>query len=171
MQRPENKCISVKHEGKFFVIGVIIGCLFSYIWQGMYFNHTIESFNIETIKEDTDIRLISYIEGRWSSSIGDVIVEIDPSEKKDFIVIELIEDKHTDNRYKITDIEKINGLMGIVKMNICKADTACTKDEIIPIQFNKIFGKDRTITISYDSRLTYCVDPSDECTRAFKRIK
>lgn len=170
LPQKNHKCSKFFYEGKIFVIGVLIGCIFSYLWQGLLISKNDIGLSIETIKQDSDVRLLSYIEGRWSSSIGDIIVQVDPSQTKDFIVIELIHNNKEESMYKIKNIEKINGLLGIVRMKICKINE-CDENNLIPIQFNKIFGIDRTIAISYDSRITECIDVSDECTRAFKRIE
>ena len=170
LTQKNHKCSKFFYDGKLFVIGVLIGCFFSYLWQSLLISNTDIGFTIESIKQDSDVRLLSYIEGRWSSSIGDIIVELDPSEPKDFIVIELIHSNKEESKYKIKSIDKINGLLGIVRMKICNVND-CDENDLIPIQFNKIFGIDKTIAISYDSRITECVDISDECTRAFKRIK
>lgn len=174
--RRERRRININYEGKFFFVGMVIGVLLFSFWD-FIFNHYSnfddwkQSLKIEEFKQDSEERLLSYIEGEWISSIGDVIIKVNIEKKKNFIVIEIEKDNKTQRMYKINSIDKINGLFGIINLKICDINKECNEENSIPIQFNKVFGMDKTITISYDSRLTYCVDADDSCTRAFKRLK
>lgn len=168
----EKKCFNVKYEGKIFLIGIILGCIFSFMWQSLYFYSNKQDFNaLDMIREDANIRLIKYIQGEWSSSIGDLLVKVDLSDTKDFIILEVFNKNKIESKYKITSVPRVNGLLGILDIEVCRENLKCSENTIIPVQFNKVFGKDSTITISYDSRLTYCVESDDKCTRAFKRIE
>lgn len=166
----------MKYEGRYFGFGVLIGVLLFVFWD-FVFNHYSNfqdwknSIRIEEFRQDSEERLLNYIDGEWISSIGDVIVKVNIDKTQDFMVIEIEKESKTEKIYKIKEINKVNGLFGIVNLRICDMAKECDDINAIPIQFNKVFGMDKTITISYDSRLTYCVDTDDSCTRAFKRLK
>jgi hypothetical protein len=173
-KKERRKC-NLMYEGKYFLVGSIFGAICFLFWD-YFFNHNRgiselqQSIKIEEFKQDSEERLVNYIDGEWISSVGDVIIKINIDKGKDFIIIEVLKDKKTQTKYKIEKINKVNGLFGIVNFSICDISKECTTENRIPIQLNKVFGMDRTITISYDSRLTYCVDADDSCTRAFKRL-
>lgn len=169
----ERRHISMKYEGKFFLTGVLVGILIFSFWDFIFnhhnnFNEYIQSLKIEEFRQDSEERLLNYIEGGWTSSIGDVLIKVNIENKKDFLILEL--DNKIEKKYKIKSINKIDGLFGIIDLQICDDNKECNEENAIPIKFNKVFGMDKTITISYDSRLTYCVDADDICTRAFKRF-
>lgn len=174
IENRERRRITMKYEGKFFIVGVILGCIFGFLWQGYFVGNggifQNSNYSLDMLRDESNQKLLSYIEGKWSSSIGDLIVSVDTDESKDFIVLEMIKHDKLERKYKIHQITNINGFMGVISLDICDVNRQCTEDDKIPIQFNKVFGKDKTITISYDSRLTYCIDSEDQCTRAFKRI-
>lgn len=169
------KVCEIKKEWKLFFVGVFIGSIFFLFWDFIFktssINNLREYNKIEEFKQDSEERLLNYIDGEWISSIGDVIIKINIDKNKDFIVIEVIKDKKSQTNFKISNIDKVNGLFGIVNLNICDVSKSCDRINSIPIQLNKVFGMDRTIAISYDSRLTYCVDTDNICTRAFKRVQ
>lgn len=171
----ERRKFSILYEGKFFILGILLGGLFTVLFDYI-FNHSnvIDHYNetqkIELLKSDVEDRLLNYIDGKWSSSIGDIVVIVDIDNKKEFIVIESTINNVT-RKFKIFNITKISGLLGVVNMNIIELGKEEKEENLIPIQFNKIFGLHNTITISYDSRLTYCIESSDSCTRAFKRLE
>lgn len=173
-RRTERRKMTLKYEGKFFVFGVLIGVFLLTAWNFIFHFYTDRKqdiYKIDVVKQESEERLLNYIDGKWTSSIGDVIVDVNINKNKDFIILEIIKDHKVARKYKISSIDKVNGFFGIVKLSICDVKKQCNPEEIIPIQINKVFGMDRTITISYDSRLTYCVDLDDRCTRAFKRIE
>lgn len=166
--------ISLRYEGKFLAYGILTGCLLFMLWSYLFFpivNNYIERKKLENFASIAEIQLLEYINGKWTSSIGDVIVVVDVDKNRDFIILSILNNEEEEIKYKIKRIAKVNGLMGIVKLDICKENSSCDDKFIIPIQFNKMFGLDRTIAITYDSRLTYCIESDDKCTRAFKRIE
>lgn len=171
----EKRTFKMSYEGKYFLYGIIFGGLFT-ILVDYVLNHNsiMDGYNrtqkVEELRVDIEERLLNYIDGKWSSSIGDIIISIDIDQNKEFIVIEN-STTQVKRIFKIHDITKISGLLGIVKMNIIEIGKEEKEENLIPIQFNKIFGLPNTIAISYDSRLTYCIESSDSCTRAFKRIQ
>lgn len=169
----EAKALKLKCEGKFFIFGVLIGSVLGFLWQSYYdLSYVDHPITLDTLKNDANQRLLDYIEGKWSSSVGDLIINVDVDSKKDFLVVEMSKEKtEQQKKYKIVNITRVNGLLGIVNAEICNLDEPCNQETFIPIQFNKVFGKDKTIAISYDSRLTYCIESDDNCTRAFKRIE
>ena len=161
---------------KGLLLGVFVGAIGFGVWDYIFSEkaslyETIQNQQIEELKLDTQGRLLYYIEGKWSSSIGDVQIELDIDKSKDFIVVELEKGQVKEKKqYKVVKVVKISGIFGIVNFDICELNDECRTGQI-PIQINKLFGVNDTITISYDSRLTYCIDPKEQCTRAFKRIE
>lgn len=173
--KTERGKISFKYEGKFFFVGAILGCILGILWQDFYVYHYLFSdpkacIDISKIEKAVNSKFIDYINGKWSSSVGDLIIQINGEDHKNFIVIENLDGKKSNQKYEIQNISNINGILGVMNLNVCSSSVPCTKENFIPIQINKIFGKDKTIAISYDSRITYCIDSEDNCTRAFKRI-
>lgn len=168
----ERRKMSLKYEGRFFMFGAIFGSLLIIFWN-YFLNHDTSFYNlkeemsIEQMKSDTNHMLLNYIEGRWISSVSDLIVVIDIDDKKDFLVLETT--RGSKSVFKIHDIEKVNGVLGIVRLDLCELTKDCVSENIIPIQLNKVFGVDRAITITYDTRLAYCAEPEDKCVRGFKR--
>lgn len=172
-----SECLSLKVKIKIFIFGVVIGCFGGLLWQEVLSPIEIYpslSFEQETniLRSETDEKLLKYIEGKWRSSIGDLIIEIKDSEiNGSFIVIEniSIKPKHQE-KFKVVNIDKLDGLLGIVRLNLCNINSECSDKDLIPIQINKIFGVDKAITMTYDVRFAYCVEPNESCTRAFKEI-
>lgn len=171
----ERRNIKMKYEGKYFLIGAIFGGICFLLWDFVfshygYITDLKEYSKLEEFKQDSEEKLLSYINGQWISSVGDVVIKMNIDKSKDFIIVEIEKEKRFERSFKIHQIQKVNGLLGIVNFDICEKLKSCNKEQLIPIQINKIFGLDRTISLSYDSRLTYCVDADDTCTRAFKRV-
>lgn len=169
------KVCNMKKEWKIFFIGSFIGALSFLFWDYIFNNPSIKDLKeynkIEELKQDSEERLLNYIDGEWISSIGDVVIKINIDKTKDFIVVEVIKDKKLEKNFRISSIDKVNGLFGIVNLSICDTSKSCDQLNSIRVQFNKVFGMDRTIAVSYDSRLTYCIEADDVCTRAFKRVQ
>lgn len=166
--------LSLKYEGKFLVYGIIIGSILSMLWTYVFYPldyERLKYFPMQTVSKETEKQLLNYINGKWVSSIGDVIIKADIVKDKDFIILSIINDEKEERKYKIQNINKVNGFLGVVKLDICLEQTNCNQEDLIPIQFNKVFGIKKTIAISYDSRLTYCIEDDDNCTRAFKRVE
>jgi hypothetical protein len=173
-----DKNSTILEQIKLFSIGVILGCFGGIIWQellsplhitpGMT---SLEEYSV--LKSDTDERLLKYIEGRWRSSIGDLLININDSEiNGSFIVIENIATKPTkEEKYKIVEVTKVDGFFGLVSLKICNINSNCNNEDKLPIQINKVFGIDKTIAITYDTRLSYCLPVDNHCTRAFKLIE
>lgn len=171
----ERREFKISYQGKFFVLGLIIGAILSLVWQDYFVHYHLFSDKIAEssyIKQDTNERLLDYIDGTWNSSIGDVKLEISnvETDTNKFLLLEVNSPIKGERKFKVIEILEIEGLFGIVKLNICELDIGCKENNIIPIQVNKVFGIKDTIIISYDSRLTFCVDDSNLCSRAFKRI-
>ncbi len=171
----ERRIPKLKYEGKIFIYGILLGSLFGVLWQDFFFHHHFfkddkSCVNVQKIEATVNKEFISYVNGKWSSSVGDLVVKIDDAIDKSVIVIEDLDEVKSNAIYKIHKITNVNGIMGVMNMDICPTNRKCTKEDLIPLQINKIFGRDKTIAISYDSRLTYCIDSEDKCTRAFKRI-
>jgi hypothetical protein len=163
---------------KIFSIGIIVGCLGGLIWQELLAPLEItpgmdRGSEIQLFKEDTNEKLLEYIEGKWSSSIGDLVIDLGDSKVNgSFTVIENADEQNkVTKKFKIFNIESVDGFFGIVKLNICNIDSLCTQENILPIQINKVFGVSNTIAMSFDRRLTFCINLDEWCTRAFKRIE
>lgn len=172
----EPKIITFKNEGRFFFIGAVLGCILGILWQDIFvyrylFSDLKSCVDISKIESNVNGKFIDYINGKWSSSIGDLIIQIDNQNNKNFIVVEDDYNKVSNRVYTIQKINKVNGILGVMNLDICQENIECDDTNIIPIQINKIFGREKTIAISYDQRLTYCVDSEEKCTRAFKRLK
>ena len=164
---------------RIFSLGVIVGCIGGLVWQEISapleitprMNREVE---IQLLQEDTNEKLLTYIEGKWTSSIGDLIIDVENSEPKGkIIVIEHADKKEASKEkiFNIVSIESVDGFFGIVKLKICVDNSQCSLNDQIPIQVNKIFGVENTVAISFDNRLAYCIRPEFLCTRAFKRTE
>ncbi len=172
-------CFALKRKILFFCIGIFIGAFGSLMWQELLSptnfvdDHIITKEGLNTLRSETDEKLLKYIEGKWRSSIGDLIVNINDSDiNGSFVVIENITTKpKRQELYKVIEIEQVDGLFGIVKLSICsELSPICDEDNIIKIQINKIFGLKDTISISYDKRFSHCIEET-QCIRAFKQIQ
>jgi len=176
MTSKDKPFVNIGCRTKIFSLGIIIGCLGGLIWQELFSPLEISpkmdrEQQIQILKEDTNEKLLNYIEGTWTSSIGDLIISIDESKVEGlFTVIEQNGSQAVSKKFKIFNIETIDGFFGIVKLNICDQNKPCNQENSLPIQINKVFGIDRTITISFDKRVSYCVNIEELCTRAFKRL-
>lgn len=173
-EKIDSRMITFKHEGKFFLIGAVLGCIIGILWQDIFvyrymFSDLKSCVNISKVESKVNSKFINYINGKWSSSIGDLIIQIDNQNNKNFIVVDDKYNKISNRVYTIQKINEVNGILGVMNLDICQENTECNDTDIIPIQINKIFGREKTITISYDQRLTYCVESEEKCTRAFKR--
>lgn len=169
----EHRKWSIYYEGKFFIIGIFVGAILFMGWNYLlnYPNwHKSDSDIIRTeLKTVIQDKLLSYVNGQWFSSIGDVELRIDVTDKQSFLIIQSLTDAKDIKEYKIVNIKDITGIMGIINLELCDKTYTCSNEELIPIQVNKIFGVDNTITLTYDRRLTYCIDFGQSCTRAFKK--
>lgn len=161
-----------------FCVGIIIGSIGSFLWQELFTSqailerHVVTNEQLALLKSETGEKLLKYIEGKWRSSIGDLIVNIDDSNiDGSFVVIENLTTKPTRQEiFKVVSIEKVDGLFGIVNLTLCSVNSSCKNHHYIPIQINKIFGLQKTITMSYDERFSYCLKGT-ECTRAFEEVE
>jgi len=169
--------VSTITQLKLFSIGIIIGCIAGILWQELLSpiritpNMTVaDEYNV--LKSDAEDRLLKYIEGHWQSSIGDVLISIgDGSIGGSFIVIEsFTPSAKNEETYKIVKIERVDAFLGIVGLQICNVNNNCNTEDKVSIQINKIFGIDKTISLTYDTRLTKCIPVDNHCTRAFKQI-
>lgn len=171
----EQKCKSFREKIISLSFGIIIGFCANLMWQELFFpisfiNHKVMTDeNLELLQAETNEKLLSYIEGEWVSSIGDLIVNVEDSNVNgSFVVIEDISKiPKRQEKYKIVSIEKVDGIFGIVNLNLCSENKPCDESDFIPIQINKIFGLKRTITMKFDTRFSFCINKS-ECIRAFK---
>ena len=171
-------CQSLRQRIKVFTLGIIIGCISGLIWQELLspieiFPHNMNrNEELDVLQSETNEKLLKYIEGKWSSSIGDLIVNINDSDVDgSFLVIEntSVNPKRQET-FKIVSIGKVDGLFGIVKLNVCNLKSSCTIDYQIPIQINKVFGIAKTLTMTYDTRFAHCISDKS-CTRAFKEYE
>lgn len=175
----KSKFLSFGCRARLFALGVIVGCFGGLLWQEFYAPLEIQSKELDKseqlqiLKQDTDERLLKYVQGTWTSSIGDLIIEIDDTNRNGNVtVIENAETKikvHI-KKLKVKNIATVDGFFGIVKLDVCDETTVCNPEDIIHLQINKVFGLDKTITISFDRRLSFCLEVDSICTRAFKRI-
>jgi hypothetical protein len=171
----DKKC-NLLDQIKLFSIGVILGCIGGIIWQELlspiHITPSMSSHDeYHVLKSDTDERLLKYIEGHWRSSIGDLLININDSEiNGSFIVIENLSKPSKEEKYRIVEVSKVDGFFGIVSLKICNINSNCNNEDKLPIQINKVFGIDKTIAITYDTRLSYCIPTDNQCTRAFKLI-
>lgn len=172
------RCFDLKRKIATFCLGIFIGSLGNLMWQELLApanfvgDHVITREDLEILRSETDDKLLKYIEGKWRSPIGDLIVNINDSDiDGSFVVIENISIKpKRQEKYKVVNIEKVDGIFGIVKLSICSELTfPCDEQKSIKIQLNKIFGIKDTISISYDKRFSHCIEKT-QCTRAFKQI-
>jgi len=170
-------CYMLRQKIKCFSFGIILGCIGGLLWQEILspieiFPHVMRrNEELDVLQSETNQKLLKYIEGRWTSSIGDLIVNINDSDVNgSFLVIEntTINPKKQET-FKVVSINKVDGLFGIVELNLCSINIACTIDNQIPIQINKIFGISNTISMTYDKRFSFCLSETN-CTRAFKEI-
>lgn len=171
-------CLTLRQRMKVFALGIIIGCIGGLIWQEILspieiFPHKMNrNEELAVLQSETNEKLLKYIEGKWTSSIGDLIVNINDSDiDGSFLVIEntSVNPKRQET-FKIVSISKIDGLFGIIKMNLCNLKTSCTINDQIPIQINKIFGIEKTLTMTYDKKFAYCIGEKS-CTRAFREYE
>lgn len=173
-----SNCLNLRIKVVFFCVGILIGSLGNLFWQevlspaNIVGRHAITEDELQLLQSETREKLLRYVEGKWRSSIGDLIVNIrDTDINGSFVVIEntTINPKRVE-KYKVISIDKVDGLFGIIKLTVCSDNTECRDENKIPIQINKVFGIKNTITISYDSRFSYCLKEED-CTRAFKEVQ
>jgi hypothetical protein len=173
----EPSCLSLRQKLKTFSLGIILGCVGGLIWQELLspieiFPHNMNrNEELSILQAETNEKLLKYIEGRWTSSIGDLIVNINDSDiDGSFLVIEnTVVNPKKQETFKVLSIDKVDGLFGIVKLTLCSINSSCTIDSQIPIQINKVFGLSKTLTMSYDTRFSYCIDRL-VCTRAFREL-
>lgn len=177
-KEPNQNCLDLRRKILFFCIGIIIGAFGSLMWQELlnpinfYGDHIITKEDLQVLRSETDEKLLKYIEGKWRSPIGDLIVNINDSDiNGSFVVIESVAVKpKRQEKYKVVGIEKVDGIFGIVKLSICsELSLTCEEENSIKIQLNKIFGIKDTISISYDKRFSHCIEET-QCTRAFKQV-
>ena len=177
-KEPNQNCLDLRRKFIFFCIGIFIGSLGSLAWQELLYpinfvgDHLITKDDLKILKYETDEKLLKYIEGKWRSPVGDLIVNINDSDVNgSFVVMENVSIKPKRiEKYKVTSIDKVDGIFGIVKLSICSELTyPCDEDRKISIQINKIFGIKDTISITYDHRFSHCIE-EDQCTRAFKQL-
>lgn len=171
-------CQTLRQRLKIFIFGLVVGCIGGLIWQELLspieiFPHNMHrNEELDILQSETNEKLLKYIEGKWSSSIGDLIVNINDSDiDGSFLVIEntAVNPKRQET-FKIVSIGKVDGLFGIVKLNLCNLKSTCMIDDQIPIQINKVFGVSKTITMTYDVRFAHCIRDKS-CTRAFKEYE
>lgn len=174
----ENSFLRIGCRTKIFSIGIIVGCFGGLVWQELLAPLEISprmdrEVEVQLLKEDASEKLLQYIEGKWTSSIGDLVINLEDSKVRgNLTVIENADDKTPSTKhFRIADIETVDGFFGIVKLKICEANKECTEKDMLPIQINKVFGINDTITISFDKRLAFCIQPELLCTRAFKRTE
>lgn len=168
-----------KYENRFYtsgiITGLIVGFMLSFLFSFFDFNlinNNKEYYNNFTLRQETSRKLLKYIEGNWASSIHDVFVTIDINKNKDVIVQEFYNGIQTKRVFRIVKIVSVDGLLGIVNLEICNIEKPClSQEELIPLQINKIFGVFDTITFKYDSRLSTCLEQEGTCVRAFSRKK
>lgn len=166
--------ITLRYEGKFFLYGVIFGLIFNFLWMFYYYSN-INIFLTNNLDKNIEIyneKLVKYINGKWESSIGDIQITISTENNRPFIVLENLTEKKSETHYQIFKLRYVNGVLGIIKFDVCPLNFDCNKNSnyLIPIQINNIFDIKDAIDIAYDSRITYCTESSDLCIRAFKRI-
>lgn len=171
-------CLTLRIKILFFCVGILIGAFGSLFWQeilspsNIIGRRTLTEEELQLLQSETREKLLRYVEGKWRSSIGDLIVNIhDTDINGSFVVIEntSIKPKKIE-KFQVISIDKVDGLFGIIKLTLCSETSECTENTKIPIQINKIFGIKNTITISYNSKFSYCINEID-CTRAFKEVE
>ena len=171
-------CLTLRIKILFFCIGILIGTLGSLFWQELLSpaniigRLAITEEELQLLQSETREKLLRYVEGKWRSSIGDLIVDVhDTDINGSFVVIEntTIKPKKTE-KFKVVSIDNVDGLFGIITLTLCSETAECNEETKIQIQINKIFGIQNTITISYDKRFSYCINEVD-CTRAFKEVE
>lgn len=172
------KCYNFRQKIWCFCFGIIIGYIGNAFWENALFSlnkiqHNIfHNQDLEILQSETNEKLLKYIEGKWRSSIGDLIVNVDDTNiNGSFVVIENLFSKPTrQEKFKVVSIKKVDGLFGIVELTLCSVNTKCEEKDLIPIQINKVFGINKTITMTYNSNFSYCLTETD-CTRAFKEVE
>jgi len=177
-KEPSQKCLDLKRKIIFFCVGIIIGAFGSLAWQELLNpinfvgDHVITKDDLKILKSETDEKLLKYIEGKWRSPVGDLIVNINDSDiNGSFVVMENVSTKpKRQEKYKVISIDKVDGIFGIVKLSLCsELPYPCDENKKINIQINKIFGIKDTISITYDHHFSHCIEET-QCTRAFRQL-
>ena len=161
----------------FFSVGIIFGLIGGILWQEIFSPIRLtpdldRSEEIKMFQHESREKLLKYIEGKWTSSIGDLIVNIEDSELNgSFIVLEsTLQNPNRKEHFKVVSIDTVDGLLGLVILSVCNIETKCKREDILTVQLNKVFGIEKTITMSYEKGLSYCLADHKICTRAFKEI-
>lgn len=167
----------------FLIVGILFGFFGIMGWQYLLPTHLnfanysgtlYQDIDINKIKEETSERLIKYVEGKWVSSIGDLIILIKNADENGEIHAMEVEisskSMKKEGKYKILKFAEIDGFFGILKLDICKIGDVCSGENIVPIQINRVFGIDKTIVISYPSKFSGCLEEESDgtCSRSFK---
>lgn len=178
-----HKVCLIKIKMMFLVIGIVIGFFGVLGWRYILPKHfsveassNSENFfhdvDLETVRNETNDRFLKYIEGKWRSSAGDIVIWIkNADEQGDLLVMELKDgNARKEIHFKILEFTKIDGFFGIIKLNICEVNSNCSLNDIVPIQINRVFNVDKTIVISYPSYWTGCIEEDADgiCSRSFK---
>jgi hypothetical protein len=182
-QNFSKKTCLVKTQVIFLIIGILIGFFGILGWNYILPKHLIldastssnylyHDIDLEMVRNETNDRLVKYIEGKWRSSAGDILIWIkNADEQGDILVMELkTPESKKEIHFKIIDFVKIDGFFGIIKLNICEINSNCSINDIVPIQINRVFNVDKTIVISYPSTWTGCIEEDADgiCSRSFK---
>lgn len=166
-----------QYENRFYLLGIVTGFFISIVLHFGIYLYDISAFSVDKITNhqqsisfqlDTNNRLLKYVEGKWVSSIEDMYVRINISKTKDINILEFVNNK-TEKLFKIVNVVNVDGMLGYINLEICELKSSCATNELIPIQINKIFGLQDTISMSYDSRIAVCLENENLCIRAFKR--
>lgn len=177
----KNVCV-IKIKIVFLIVGILLGFFGVLGWKyilpthvvigGPHSNMFFQDVDTSTVLNETNERLVKYIEGKWRSSVGDLVIWIqNADESGDVLVMEYKEkDIVKQVKYKIHEFTKKDGFFGILKLNVCEIGKECSGSNLIPIQINRVFNVEGTIVISYPSTLSGCIEEDAEgtCSRSFK---
>lgn len=169
-RRIERRSWNLCYEGKVFLIGAVTGALLLTVWNYIYKVQHLsfglsEDTLISQLKVDSDHMLVNYIDGRWESSIKDLVLTIEIDSRTGTILVEAVGD--LPRRFKIVKINDVNGVLGILTLDLCLEGH---EDDIISIQINKVFGVDKAITVTYDGKFAKCSEAGeDKCVKGFRR--
>lgn len=162
------------YEGKVFVIGAITGAVLLSGWNYIYERERYGNLKlsddaiISQLKVDSDHMLINYVDGRWESSLKDLILNIHIDSKLGTITVEMNDEQP--RHFNIVKIKDVNGVFGVLTLDLCLVGQECTDDEYTSIQINKVFGVDKAITVTYDPKFAKCAEKTeDKCVKGFRR--
>lgn len=150
----------------FFCLGMLFGAIFTY-FASNFATEYVYSSDVNVVKNHTNEQLIKYIEGKWTSAAGEVIININPKENVGTMKI-FEKNEGSVKEFNILHIDYLDGFFGYTKFIICEHDNCQNR---YTVQINKIFGINNVIVITYPPEVSKCIVIDGVCSRTFKQIK